>query len=339
MAGGEFIVAVDVGGTLTKIAYADPTGSLTGLARLTTQLADGGAGLVPWLAATIRRWVDQRPDGHCLGFGVVVPGIVDAASGTVRAAPNVDLVDVPLHHQLSQLTGLPGVVGHDVRSGGLAEWRLGSGLGADNLLFLSLGTGIAGAMVVDGRMLEAGGYAGEIGHTRVAAARDWRCACGQVGCLETLASAAGVARTYARLAASTERIDAHRVADLARRGDPSALRTFELASTALTQALTTYVTLLGPELIVIGGGLSGAADLFLPQVVDAMATAMSFQRMPQIAAATLGADAGVIGAGLVGWDRINRAAAPMIPAATDETGRARRPIGIDRTTKGDGNDG
>jgi glucokinase len=304
VAAGEFIVAVDVGGTLTKIAYADPTGSLTGLARLSTQMAEGGAGLVSWLAATIRRWADQRRDARCLGYSAVAPGIVDTARGTVRAAPNVDWVDVPLRDQLSELTGLQGVVAHDVRSAGLAEWRLGSGLGADNLLFLSLGTGIAGAMVVDGRMLEAGGYAGEIGHTRVAAAGDARCACGQVGCLETLASAAGVARTYARLAGSAEWIEAHRVADRARSGDPDAQRAFDLAAAALTQALTNYVTLLGPELIVIGGGLSGAADLFLPQVLDAMTTAMSFQRLPRMVTATLGADAGVIGAGLVGWELI-----------------------------------
>ena len=120
-------------------------------------------------------------------------------SGTVRAAPNVDWVDVPLRDRLTELTGLPGVVAHDVRSGGLAEWRLGSGRGrARTCCSCPWAPGIAGAMVVDGRMLEAGGYAGEIGHTRVAAAEDARCACGQIGCLETLASAAGVARTYAR---------------------------------------------------------------------------------------------------------------------------------------------
>jgi glucokinase len=319
----EFMVAVDVGGTLTKIAYADRTGSLTGSARLNTHLAEGGAGLVPWLAATITRWVDQRPGARCLGYGVVVPGIVDAANGTVRAAPNVDWVEVPLRDLLTELTGLPGVVAHDVRSAGLAEWRLGSGVGADNLLFLSIGTGIAGAMVVDGRMLDAGGYAGEIGHTRVTAAGDRRCACGQVGCLETLASAAGVARTYARLAGtadsahlpgpagSAEHIGADKVANLARSGDQNAQRAFDLATAALTEALINYVTLLSPELIVIGGGLSGATDLFVPQLVDAMATAITFQRMPRIVTAALGADAGVIGAGLVGWDRLVDGAASL----------------------------
>ena len=313
----EFIVAVDLGGTLTKIAYADRSGSLTAAARLNTRLADGGDGLVSWLAATITEWVRRRPDASCLGYGVVVPGIVDAASGTVRAAPNVDWVDVPLRDRLSAQTGLPGVVAHDVRSGGLAEWRLGSGVGAENLLFLSLGTGIAGAVVVDGRMLEAGGYAGEIGHTRVAAAENARCACGQIGCLETLASAAGVVRTYARSVTSAdstgsaERLEAQRVADRARSGEPNAQLAFGLVAAALTEALTNYVTLLGPELIVIGGGLSGAADLFLPQLADAMARTMSFQRRPRIVPATLGADAGVIGAGLVGWDRISPEADPV----------------------------
>jgi glucokinase len=268
-------------------------------------LVDGGAGLVSWLGTTITEWVHRRPDARCLGYGVVVPGIVDAVSGTVRAAPNVDWVDVPLRDRLSTQTGLPGVVAHDVRSGGLAEWRLGGGVGAENLLFLSVGTGIAGASVVDGRMLDAGGYAGEIGHTRVAAAENARCACGQTGCLETLASAAGVARTYARMTGSTERIDAHLVADRARAGDPHAGRAFALATVALAEALITYVTLLGPELIVIGGGLSGAADLFLPQLGDAMASAMSFQRMPRLVPAVLGADAGVIGAGLIGWGRLD----------------------------------
>ncbi len=87
-------------------------------------------------------------------------------------------------------------------------------------------------------------------------------------------------------------------------GTRSAQRAFDLATAALTEALINYVTLLGPELIVIGGGLSGAADLFVPQLADAMATAMTFQRLPRIVTAILGADAGVIGAGLVGWDRL-----------------------------------
>jgi len=319
----EFVVAIDLGGSLTKIAYVAERGRPGPPDRLRTPLADGSDALVGWLADQITTYAVARPDEACVGFGIVVPGIIDTATGVVRAAPNVGWYDVPLRQQLTRLTGLPGAVAHDVRSGGLAEWRRGAGQGVQDLLFLPLGTGIAGAMVVDGRMLDAQGYAGEIGHVRVQAARDLDCACGQVGCLETVASAAGVARSYARLTAGQgqsrpvdveghpaepdERpADAARVADLARAGDVAALTAFAIATEGLTEALLVYLTLLGPELIVIGGGLSGAADLFVPQLDAAIRSRVAFQRIPTIVTAALGADAGVIGAGLVGWDHVRR---------------------------------
>lgn len=305
----QFVVAIDLGGSLTKISYDDGGGRPSPPDRLPTQLADGSDGLVRWLAAQITRYAAGRPGHTCRGFGIVVPGIIDSATGTVRAAPNVGWYDVPLRAELTTLTGLPGAVGHDVRSGGLAEWRRGAGQGVDNLLFLPLGTGIAGALVVDGRMLDADGYAGEIGHMRVRAAEELDCACGQVGCLETVASASGVARSYARLSEAAgdppeHPADASRVAALARSGDVPARAAFAILTDALTEALTVYLTLLGPELVVIGGGLSGAADLFLPQIEHGLRSRVAFQRVPRLVTALLGADAGVIGAGLVGWDHL-----------------------------------
>lgn len=313
----DFVVAVDLGGTLTKVAYAQTDGALHGIERRATHLADGGLGLVGWLGAQITE-LATAGEGTCVGFGVVVPGIVDAATGTVKTAPNVDWYDVPLRERLTALTGLPGAVAHDVRSGGLAEWRLGGEAAATDLLFLPLGTGIAGAMVVDGRMLDAAGYAGEIGHIRVAAAGDIVCACGQVGCLETVASAAGVARTYLREAPdAAATVSARDIADLARTGDPAALRAFAVAVDALTDALVVYVSLLGPEVVIIGGGLSGAADLLLPPIETALTDRLSFQRRPRLVTATLGADAGLIGAGLVGWTRSR--AQPVHDTATTTT--------------------
>jgi glucokinase len=317
--GQEYVVAVDLGGTLTKIGYAHADGTLTGVERRRTHLADGGAGLVGWLAEQITDVTLARPDGVCVGYGVVVPGIIEMTTGRVKAAPNVGWYDVPLRQRLTELTGQLGAVGHDVRSGGLAEWRLGGGVGVSNLLFLPLGTGIAGAMVVDGRMLDADGYAGEIGHIPVAAAADIACACGQIGCLETVASAAGVVRTYRRLSGSAQELTGRQVADLARTGDPAAQESFAVATDALVEALTLYVTLLGPEMIVVGGGLSGAADLFLPQLTAAIQGRLAFQRMPRIVTAVLGADAGLIGAGLAGWDRV-RSARLAVTGGGDEHG-------------------
>jgi glucokinase len=299
----DFVVAVDLGGTLTKVACAFRDGSATTPVRLPTSVV-GGQASVPWLASVIEDAVAARPDEQCLGFGVVVPGIIDVPRGVVRAAPNVGWSDMPLRHRLGELTGLPGVVAHDVRSGGLAEWRTGAAIGATNLLFLPLGTGIAGAMVVDGRLVDADGYAGEIGHLAVAAAQDQPCLCGQRGCLETVSSATGVVRSHARLSGGPL-LDAREVAALARGGDPAADEAFDLAAQGLVEALTVYATLLGPETVVLGGGLAGAFDLIGVPVARGLDARMSFQRRPAVVPARLGADAGVIGAGLVAWDQIH----------------------------------
>ncbi|MFL6027393.1 MAG: ROK family protein [Friedmanniella sp.] len=298
----DYVVAVDLGGTLTKVAYARRDGTITPAIRLPTVLVDGQVS-VPWLAAVLEDAAASGGPEKCVGFGVVVPGIIDVPRGVVRAAPNVGWYDVPLRHRLSELTGRPGTVAHDVRSGGLAEWRLGAGVGASNLLFLPLGTGIAGAMIVDGRLVDVDGYAGEIGHITVPAAGELACGCGLQGCLETVASAAGVARTHARLAERAV-LPAEQVAAMARDGDVSARAAFTLAVRALAEALTIYTTLLAPETVVIGGGLAGAFDLIGPPVAAGLEARMTFQRRPRLVPAKLGADAGVVGAGLVAWDRI-----------------------------------
>ncbi len=297
-------MAVDLGGTLTKVAYAERDGTTGPAARLET-LSVSGQVSVPWLADVLTAAVRDRPQGRCLGYAVVVPGIIDVAAGVVRAGANVGWYDLPLRDRLTAATGLPGTVGHDVRSGGLAEWRVGAGRGVANLLFLALGTGIAGAMVTDGRLLDADGYGGEIGHTAVTAAEGLDCRCGQRGCLETVASATGVSRTYGRLA-GTGAPDAQAVADLARAGDPHGVAAYALAVRALTEALLGYATLLAPGTIVVGGGLAGAFDLVGPPVQAGLAAAMTFQRRPLLVPAQLGPDAGVIGAGLVGWDRVRQ---------------------------------
>ena len=306
--GLDYVVAVDLGGTLTKVAYATADGRVSDVVRLSTRMVDGQAS-VSWLASVVEDAVAARPGAVCRGYGVVVPGIIDVPNGVVRAAPNVGWYDLALRDRLDDLTGRSGTVDHDVRSGGLAEWRVGAGVGARNLLFLPLGTGIAGAMLVDGRLVDADGYAGEIGHIAVPAAGDAVCLCGQHGCVETVASAIGVARTHARLAGGPQ-LDARDVAELARSGDGAAREAFAVAVAALVEALTIYATLLGPETVVVGGGLAGAFDLLGPPLATGLDARMTFQRRPRLLPARLGADAGVIGAGLVAWDLIGEDEGP-----------------------------
>jgi glucokinase len=119
-----------------------------------------------------------------------------------------------------------------------------------------------------------------------------------------VASAAGIVREYVRRGGDTA--GAAEIADRARSGESSAVETFGLAAEALAEALGRYLTLLGPRLIVLGGGLSGAADLLIPAVADHVRAGLTFEREPELVRAGLGADAGVVGAGMLGWDRVGR---------------------------------
>lgn len=293
------VVAVDLGGTYTKIGLATPDGDLSQLEEINTARDADDVVPVPWLVEQVR----QRAEASgSLGFGVAVPGVVDR--GRVKVATNIGWQHLDLADALVDGVGLPGRIGHDVRSGGLAEWRLGSGVGLENFCFLPLGTGIAAAFVCDGRMLIGDGYAGEVGHCRVAAAGELACACGQTGCLEMVSSAAGVRRTYARLdkIRLPEAPTTHVISRLARRGEATALAAFDLAALGLAQIVPHLVTLLAPQRISIGGGLAGSYDLLAPRIDQALDALTLMQRRPEVVKATLGSNAGLVGAGLLGWD-------------------------------------
>lgn len=295
-----YVVAVDLGGTLTKIGRAYADGSLDRVRRIPTRL-DGRQASVSWLVDQIATEADAGD--VCLGYGAVVPGVIDTPAGVVRAASNLGWSDLPLRAELDRGTGLIGAVDHDVRSAGLAEWQLGAGVGSTQLIFVALGTGIAAALIADGRIIKADGYAGELGHLATPAAGDRACPCGRPGCLETVASASGVLRSYAERSGQSV-AGAAEVATLARAGDAAAVGAFDLARRALAEALGAAVTLLGPELVIIGGGLSGAFDLLADPLEADLASRLSIQRMPRLAPAQLGADAGLIGAGLIGWRHV-----------------------------------
>jgi glucokinase len=238
-------------------------------------------------------------------FGVVVPGIIDAETGTV-GAENLAWVGTPVLAELKAAVGedRPIVLAHDVRAGGYAELRQGALKGTTNSLFLPLGTGIAAAMVVDGRLLSGDGYAGELGHTRFVhgEAAD-QCACGQWGCLETVASAAAIARRYGVRTGRT--VDgAREVLELLAAGDADAAQVWDDALKVLIDALVLYTTLVAPTRIAIGGGLVGAGETLLQPLRDGIHARLTFQREPEIVAAVLGEEAGCLGAALMAWDRV-----------------------------------
>lgn len=226
--------------------------------------------------------------------GVVLPGVVDEARGTGVWSENLGWRDVPFGDLLRARLAVPVEVGHDVRAWGAAERRWGAARGLSDVAVVVVGTGIAAALVVDGRSVVARGLAGEIGHLRVA--DDEPCACGGTGCLEAVASAAGIVRAY-NAVAERPVTGAVEVADGVRRRDPRAVEVWETALDRLADGLAALTTVVAPEAIVLGGGLSRAGeDLLLEPLRGRLATRLTYTPVPDLRATAFAGTGGLIGA-------------------------------------------
>lgn len=304
----EHVIALDVGGTGMKAALMGADGTLLHEARRPTGRERGAGAVVETIlgfAAELRAYGVQQFGESALAAGVAVPGIVDAERGIAVYSANLGWQDVPLRDLLgARLGGIPVALGHDVRTGGLAEGRLGAGRGADRFLFMPLGTGIAGAIGINGS-IEAGahGYAGEIGHV-VVRPDGPVCGCGQRGCLETLASAAAVTRAWAE-ASGDPLADAADCAKAVESGDPAAVEVWRDTIDALAAGLVTALTLLDPSTMIIGGGLAEAGETLFAPLRAAVEEKVTFQKLPTIVPAALGDTAGRLGAGLLAWDLLS----------------------------------
>ena len=300
-AGQGAVIAADVGGTMIKAMVVAADGRVIKHARVPTGARDGGAAVLARLedvGAQLVRAARAAGIGQPAAFGLAVPGMVDEAAGVARFAANIGWHDVPLADRLGRRLGLPVALCHDVRAAARAEASFGPAAGAGDFLLVQAGTGIAAALVLDGRPY-AGAHAlsGEIGHVAVAAGAGRRCGCGGTGCLETVASAAAVARRYREL--SGRRVTrAATVVRLATAGDPAARRAWDEAVGALAGALAWCQGVLDPGLVVIGGGLSRAGPVLLEPLARELAGLLTVQRIPRLAASTLGDGAGCAGAAL-----------------------------------------
>ncbi|MEU2183205.1 ROK family protein [Streptomyces thermolilacinus] len=299
------VIALDVGGTGMKAALVGADGALLYEARRATGRERGPDAVVASVlrfASDLLALGEERYGVRAEAAGVAVPGIVDPDAGTAVYSANLGWRDLPLRALLGEhLGGLPVALGHDVRTGGLAEGRVGAGRGADRFLFVPLGTGIAGAIGIDGA-IEAGahGCAGEIGHIVVRPGGPV-CGCGRRGCLEALASASAVTRAWAK-ASGDPGADAADCAKAVESGDPRAVRVWQDAVDALADGLVTAITLLDPRTLIIGGGLAEAGETLFTPLRAAVEGRVTFQPLPVIVPAALGDTAGCLGAGLLAWD-------------------------------------
>ncbi|SDI86907.1 glucokinase [Actinokineospora alba] len=294
----SLVAAVDIGGTTIKAALVDGDLRVRHTLRRPTPY---GADAVLDAVTKVLAELDQLADAPVAAAGVVFPGLVDETARIARFSVNLGWRDLDLA-DLADRTGRPTAIGHDVRAGALAEWRLGAAKGYQDVAFVPVGTGVSAAFIADGAMVVAGGYAGEIGHLVVEPDGE-PCPCGGRGCLETVGSASALARRYSAL--TGEDVSAAlEVLDRMRAGDVVAAQVWNQGVDALADTLATVVTVLAPEVVVIGGGLSGAGPALFDPLRARLGARLTFQRVPTVVAAALGDQAACLGAALLALDHL-----------------------------------
>jgi glucokinase len=283
-------VGVDIGGTKIAAGLVDDNGTLRASRSVPT--STGGADAV--LAQVAELIADLR--GAPTAIGVGAPGVIDPANGIVRSATDVlpGWQGARVRPELSRATGLPVAVDNDVRALAHAEARLGAGRPYRRVLFVSVGTGVGGALTEDGRLVRgAHGSAGEIAHLLVSERGPIPCGCGTFDHLEAVAAGPAIAA-----AAGEATVPA--VVDRMRAGDERAGAAITHAATVLGRALAGFVTAVDLDAIVLGGGVSRIGADFLEPVADALRAEVRPPGRPMpVLPAALGADAPVIGAALL----------------------------------------
>jgi glucokinase len=305
-------VGVDVGGTNIRAGVVDAHGEIIDSAGTATPKSDDA------LEAAIAACVSEVAARHSISaVGLALAGFIDADRGLVRFAPHLSWRDAPVAARMAERIGMPVVVEHDANSAALAEASAGAAAGAHTAVFIALGTGIGSALLIDGELYRgAYGVAPELGHLRVVP--DGRpCACGKAGCWERYCSGTALAATAVELLArdpdrspslrrlagdDARELTGRRVAAAARQGDPVALDAVADLARWLGQGLSLVADVFDPELVVIGGGVSGSAPLFLDDAREhyaATLTGAGRRPLARLRTAQLGEAAAVVGAGLL----------------------------------------
>jgi len=289
-------LAVDVGGTAIKAELVDAAGAVVASRRRPTPPGNHARDAV---AEVGRLLLAQEPDAPVIGAGVVVPGLVDRAAGVATYSTNIGWRDLELVRFLGDDWQLPVRIANDVAAGGVAEHRLGAGVATQDLVFVSIGTGIAASIVSGGRLVTGHrGETAELGHLPVR--RGVPCACGSDGCLEAVASASAIARHYTALSGNHV-TGAHDVAARLNT-DGVARQVWQDAVEALADALAIVSLLVGPALVVIGGGLSRAGEGLVAPLRVALPERTHVVHPADVTASALGDRGGVIGAALLARD-------------------------------------
>jgi glucokinase len=298
-------IALDIGGTTLRAACY-PTDSLTPTCINKTPTQPAGPETLPRLIELARSvW----PVGQAVaGIGVAAPGPVDPSAGVVLKAPSLPGWDnLPLRQILSEAFQTPVYVANDANVAALGEWVFGAGQGHQDLIYLTISTGIGGGVIANGQiLLGANGLAGEMGHVTVLADGPV-CSCGRRGHLEALASGPSIARwveeqlqngAKSNLPQGTQ-LSAWQIAAAANAGDSLAIAAFERAGAYLGAALAIFINILNPSAVILGGGVARSGELLLApirKVLKRQVYSHHFLDRLKLTSAALGDEAGLLGA-------------------------------------------
>ncbi len=308
------LIGIDLGGTNIAVGAVDEEGRILAQASAKTLAQRPFTEIVRDMAACVRRVMDALPGREFAGIGIGIPGIADE-SGTVLNCTNLGWFNEPLADEMHKYFDLPVYIGNDANVAALAECHVGAAKGCRSSVMITLGTGVGGGIVLDGRPWNgAHGRGGEIGHMTLVP-DGVPCTCGNNGCVERYCSATALIRMgrqecrafpdslmLKKAGGDPEKISAKTVIDAAKEGDAPALRAFNSFVYYLALTINNLTASLDPEMIVLGGGVSHAGAFLLDAVRALLPRYQIFKALPipKVELAQLGNEAGIIGAAMLG---------------------------------------
>ena len=323
-ANDDYVVGVDMGGTKILAAVIDAKGEIVQQTKRATKPKKGPEEVIERITRCIREAIASAElnSSQIRAIGIGSPGPLDPETGVIIFAPNLGWSNVPLKAKLEANLSIPTFVDNDVNVGTLGEYAFGAGQGVKNLVGIFVGTGIGGGIILDGKLFHGvNKTAGEVGHM-IVEAKGPRCGCGNFGCLEAVASRTAITRDLQKAilkkgkkskltelnGGNLDLIRSKAIARAVKQGDKPTIKVVQRAAKYLGISVASIVHFLNPEMVVLGGGVveamgdslldpirHAAAEYALPTTMDGV----------QIVAATLGDNAGVIGASVLARERLS----------------------------------
>lgn len=290
------MLGLDLGGTQIKSGLVYSDGRLEQVLRTPTPQNDpSGLEAVKALAGVAKHYSDYE------AVGLVVPGLVDAASGVCKFSGTLGWRELPIAQMLQDQIGLPVFLEHDVTAGGVAELVVGAAKGVNRGVVIAMGTALAAALIIDGKVFHPHPSVGEVGHAPLP--NDRPCVCGKTGCVEMTVSGGGLQRNYE--AQTGNKLMAAEIVELAKQSDPEASKLVEELVHGLGFSITWLASTIAPEVVVLAGGLATADSFLTESLSKQLDRQIGIQLRPEIRVSTLGGNSGCIGAGLVAHNRTN----------------------------------